>query len=564
MLMLADVHAGSGRIALLRSDLHGEQWLELRTLAGQMLSVIPTEFLPLMPHWSPDGSGVAFGSNDGRLYRYRLGEAAPQLIFSDPELQAGFCEWAPDGNQLVFSAHGRETGQLPSIYTLDTHTGRTLRLTNAPRRVDRFPHWSPSGQWVAFKRQDLDEAEIPPRIYVLDRHSGQCFLTLATPGGNCHSGRHAWRADSSALLVTYWQPSGVELKAIQPHDQATTWRYASETLQDGVFSPDGDGVICICSDELLWLDYPSGALKQRLSLASLAPVRIDFSGPQVGFDQDPAVVYFLGQNSCLYRWTLGGECDCILEDHPQPAARPAYVHEACTVPSRDGRPVPVQRFIPPQPKAPAILYVHGGPGGVIDPNDPFMLRLLAEGIEFVCAAYRGSGGYGQEHEDANRGEYGRVEVWDLVAAALDWKDRTGGSRPLILAGYSYGGFLTLLALAQDDNPWAGGIVLYAVSGLHRMLAHQHKAFPADPAERAAALSERSPLEQAGRIRRPLLIFHGVLDTVATTDEMRAICDRVTAAGGDCELIVYDDDTHGLLRHRDEIHARVVAFVERCG
>ena len=41
--------------------------------------------------------------------------------------------------------------------------------------------------------------------------------------------------------------------------------------------------------------------------------------------------------------------------------------------------MPVQRFIPPRPRSAAILYVHGGPGEAIDPDDPFMLRLLAEG-----------------------------------------------------------------------------------------------------------------------------------------------------------------------------------------
>jgi dipeptidyl aminopeptidase/acylaminoacyl peptidase len=224
----------------------------------------------------------------------------------------------------------------------------------------------------------------------------------------------------------------------------------------------------------------------------------------------------------------------------------------------------VERFIPPEPKRPAVLYVHGGPGGVIDPDDPLMQRLLAEGIEIVCAAYRGSIGYGSEHEDANRGEYGRADVWDIVAAGLDWKNRLGKDRPLILAGYSYGGFLTLLSLAQAGQPFAGGISLWAVSGLHRMVAHLHKAFPAGEAARAAALIDRSPFEQAGRIGSPLLLLHGALDSAATTEEMQSICDRVKAGGGNCELIVYDDDTHGLLRHRDDIHARVLAFVDRFG
>src|SRR4051794_32887440 len=105
MINLANIHTGSGRLAVLRSDLDGKRWLELRTLAGRVLGEIPHEFLPQMPHWSPDGSTLAFGTNDGRLCLYRLGEAVPQVIYSRPGFQAGFCEWAADGNRLVFSAY---------------------------------------------------------------------------------------------------------------------------------------------------------------------------------------------------------------------------------------------------------------------------------------------------------------------------------------------------------------------------------------------------------------------------------------------------------------------------
>jgi dipeptidyl aminopeptidase/acylaminoacyl peptidase len=191
-----------------------------------------------------------------------------------------------------------------------------------------------------------------------------------------------------------------------------------------------------------------------------------------------------------------------------------------------------------------------------------MLLLLAEGIEFVCVAYRGSSGYGLEHQDANRGEYGRADVWDIIAAGQDWKTRFGSNRPLIVTGSSYGGFLALLAMAQAGVPWAGGIVLWGVSGLHRLPAHQHRALPVDPEQQAAARLERSPLEQARYIRGPLLTFHGALDTVATTEEMRAVQNSVLAGGGDCELVVYEDDTHGLQRHRDDILARVQDFLER--
>jgi predicted alpha/beta hydrolase len=139
-------------------------------------------------------------------------------------------------------------------------------------------------------------------------------------------------------------------------------------------------------------------------------------------------VYFLGVNFCLYRWNIGGDSECILEDSSP--VRPAFTHEEYHVPSRDGRPIPVQRFIPATPKLPAILYVHGGPGEAIDPDDPFMLRLLAEGIEFVCVAYRGSR---MDTARNTRKQTGNMagRCLGYPAAGFDWKKRAGEDRPLL-------------------------------------------------------------------------------------------------------------------------------------
>lgn len=558
--MLIDIHTETERLAILSSAPDGGHKILLRTLQGQSLGEISADLLPLGPHWSPDGSTVAFGSNDGLLYTYRPGDIGPKVVYSNQSLQAGFCEWAPDGNQLVFSAFDTEQRTPPNIYCLALDTGVTQHLTNDPATVDRFPHWSPSGQWVVFQRQFLDEPELPRRVYVVEVQSGRCFPLLDDFEGDCETARFGWSPDASSLLVTLSHKGRVELRVIRLQDQSTAWSYESATIQRGAFSPQGDRILCVCSDELLWFAYPQGTLLQRLSLASAASVWNYFTGPQIGFDRQATNVYFVGADACLYRWKIGGNADCILKDSPP--VRPAFTHEEYSVPSRDGRPIPVQRFIPPQLRSAAILYVQGGPGGAIDPDDPFMLRLLAEGVEFVCAAYRGSIGYGAEYEEANRGEYGRADVWDILAAGFDWKKRTGGNRPLILAGYSYGGFLTLLALAQKETPWSGGITLWSVSDLSHMGLHQHRAFPLDPAQQAAARVERSPLRQAVNIHVPVLIFHGALDTVATVEEMKAIQASISGQGEECELVIFDDDTHGLVRHRDEIHARIMSFLSK--
>ncbi|MEN4042502.1 MAG: hypothetical protein ROW39_09170, partial [Anaerolineaceae bacterium] len=159
--MLFDFHAKTERLAVLRIEPDGRHRIELRTLQGQVLGEIPADFLPILSHWSPDGSTIAFDSNDGLLYLFHPGDTGPKVVFADAALQAGFCEWAADGNRLVFSAYDRVLETPPNIYCLALDSGRAFQLTDDPKTVDRFPHWSPSGQWVAFQRQFLDEPELP-------------------------------------------------------------------------------------------------------------------------------------------------------------------------------------------------------------------------------------------------------------------------------------------------------------------------------------------------------------------------------------------------------------------
>ena len=275
------------------------------------------------------------------------------------------------------------------------------------------------------------------------------------------------------MLVKDGQGDATSLCAIRIRDSVAVWTHEAAFIHGGAFSTGGNSVLRIREDDLTWIAFPAGALNDSLPLP--APVKGYFTGPNINLGAEDSV-YFLHEDSAIERWQASGQAVTIFQDKREPG--PPCLHEEYTVISQDGLLVPVQQFIPPDARTPAVLYVHGGPGAPIDPDDATMRRLLGEGYECICAAYRGSAGYGPKHKDANRGEYGRADVRDVVACAQDWKVRTGGSRPLILVGYSYGGFLGLLALAQTETLLASGIILWPVTGLHRLPGHAHRALPA--------------------------------------------------------------------------------------
>jgi dipeptidyl aminopeptidase/acylaminoacyl peptidase len=547
-----DYHPLTHRFAIQREHPLRGAFLSLLTHTGQELAEIAPYYLPLTPRWSPDGERIAFAGNDGVLYQYRLEWQTPKPVFQDPVLQAGFCEWSPDGRQLVFSAFPKDIISPPNIYLLDVNTDQIKAITSDPKTVDRFPQWSPHGKWIAFHREDPTAVKRMKQIYRHEVASGRTEPLLNHPIGSSYQlGRFGWHPTEAVMVLTHTLDEKKYLEIIHVQDRKASLRIEEENISGGAFSPSGNQILCVCQDQLLWLDYPSGKRIARLSLLPLVAVRNSWTGPQIGFEQDETALYFLGEDSAVYRWEMGKDCRPWVQAEPDP--HPEFTTEEYHVSSHDGREIPVIRFIPPHPKPVSVLFVHGGPGETIDPNDPFMLHWITEGIEFVCPAYRGSDGYGSEHRDANRGEYGRADVWDLLAVGLDWQKRFGEGRSQVIIGCSYGGFLTGLAIQQENIPWVGGVALWPVSSLSCLPMHLPRALPLDPVLRDAALIERSPLLWPDKIRVPFLIFHGALDTVARTEELINFQQQSQKYGGWCKLFVYEDDTHGLRRHRAEIH-----------
>lgn len=240
---------------------------------------------------------------------------------------------------------------------------------------------------------------------------------------------------------------------------------------------------------------------------------------------------------------------------------PTFSHREYTVRSKDDRLIPVHSFLPENPNFKGVMLVHGGPGEKVDdPRDPIVLRLLQEGYEVVAPCYRGCFGNGQEHRDANLGEYGRADVWDLLAVGEDWKNKHQTKRPLAIIGYSYGGYLTLLSLSKERNPFERGISLWGVTRIEHLKMHLPRAYPNDKDDREKAVVDRNPLVQANKIKSPLLILHGTQDNTSTNEDVECIQQRIQEHGGSCRVVMYEDG-HGLGRNIQQVYEEVIAFLK---
>jgi len=142
------------------------------------------------PHWSPDGSRIAFYSErdgNGEVYIMNADGSGVTRITNEDALDIPY-DWSPDGRRLVI-ASGR-SGNL-DLYAVEIDDGGAQRLTKG-KGHDLAARWSPDGRRIAFESTRDGNVE----VFIMDVDgSNQINLTVRP------------------LRDTYpvWSPDGVRL-----------------------------------------------------------------------------------------------------------------------------------------------------------------------------------------------------------------------------------------------------------------------------------------------------------------------------------------------------------------
>jgi dipeptidyl aminopeptidase/acylaminoacyl peptidase len=184
---------------------------------------------------------------------------------------------------------------------------------------------------------------------------------------------------------------------------------------------------------------------------------------------------------------------------------------------------------------------------------------------------RGSTGYGKRYEHLDDVALRLDSVRDLAElhAWLAARPEIDGSRAAVY-GRSYGGYMTLAAVAFQPELWAAGISFVGLSNLVTFLENTSEYRRAAREREYGSLAhERDVLERvspAGRIdeiRAPLFLEHGRNDPRVPVGESEYIHRVLTEKGVRCELVIYEDEGHmiGKLANRVDAFERAVAFLD---
>lgn len=204
---------------------------------------------------------------------------------------------------------------------------------------------------------------------------------------------------------------------------------------------------------------------------------------------------------------------------------------------------------------PTVFNLHGGPHAADEDRfSAYRAAWLDAGFAVVEINYRGSTGYGSAWRDALEGRPGLTELED-VAHVHNWAVKSGLTTPelSVVAGASWGGYLTLLALGTQPERWAAGIAGVPVADyvqayadeMEPLRAFDRGLFGGSPEEVPEVYRKASPITYVDQVRAPVLVLAGDNDPRCPIQQILNYLDRLAERKAPFEFYRYDAG-HGSL------------------
>jgi len=613
------------RLAVLTAEMAGARQLftvSLRSGARTQLTASEKDITD--PQWSPDGRRVAYVR--GEEIRILDIDGGRDVLVAGHPAGVSLPRWSPDGRRIAFVSRRRGWSQ---AWLVDAPIPRRGRPAKDPRPPEPRPltatgidvedlEWSADGEDLAvvtFRSPDHRVAEIhlvevatgkERRIAGGGREWAAGPRAVADGGFLYVSDADGWfqvmriAADGRARTVLtsgsreHGEPAGAYGFAPLPSRDGSHFAHIDihDALVDVVITPIGG----------------SRPVKRGRGRPPKNPPPTVAAGAGTVVNPWPGVWRAVGWTADGAWLAAIGESETRPQDLwllPVPGVAPAdsrarqvtdsmpAVLDAAFVPdrtipgerivfkARDGKRIEGTLWRPSgatgkrgSRRVPTVVFPHGGPTWqAYRAWVPFKQLLAREGFAFLDVDFRGSTGYGRDFRNANRGEWGHADAFDMIdagrwAAAQSWSDGR-----LAIYGGSYGGYLVLCALVEEPSLWRAGVDLYGDSEIAESFRHgdrpgrldlgRQMGSPDDPAL-AEVYRRGSPVYRAERVEAPLLILHGRKDRRVVPLMSERMVEALEIEGKHHEVHWYDDEGHGWEKreNRRDAFNRIRSFLRR--
>jgi dipeptidyl aminopeptidase/acylaminoacyl peptidase len=249
--------------------------------------------------------------------------------------------------------------------------------------------------------------------------------------------------------------------------------------------------------------------------------------------------------------------------------------------SFDGKEIPAIYYKPlnasKDNKVPALVWVHGGPGGqsIVDFSTSVQY-YVNHGYAVLQVNNRGSDGYGKAFYKMDNKDHCNGDLKDCIYGKkwLTQQDYIDSSSIGIYGG-SYGGCMVLMALALYPDEFKVGVDLFGVTNWVRTLRSMPPYWEAirksvydemgDPyTADSVQLKNISPLFNCQKITKPLIVFQGANDVRVLPIESEEIVAGVKKNGVPVEYIIYPSEGHGFKKKKNKITTskRTLEFLDK--
>lgn len=507
--------------------------------------------------WSPDGATILYGADKGGNERYGFYSITPdgrheREIIPQSDDFTYFGDFTSDGTGLIYaSTAGGRGGFDLWCAALDGSGPRQV----APGRLGLYPaSIQPRGSLLLMQEA---RGEGAVDVSLFDLATGQ-ERSLFKPETASMYGSFAWAPDGSGFYLS--SDEGREFAAVAYHDLASgQTRTVTAPDHDVVavdLSPDGRFLVWATDEggyhvlhgrdlttgrDLATPDLPRGAY--NLEFARSAPTAvIRVSGPAT-----PGEVWI---------WTPldGVTHQVIAPDWAGIDPSTLILPEPVLFPARDGVPLGGLLYRPAgEGPFPVFLRLHGGPTSHARADwKPDMQYLLSRGIAVLDFDYRGSTGKGKTGASLNDRRLRVNELGDLADAVAWIRAQPGLDGRVAVGGISYGGYLTNAAVGAYPDLFVAGVSEVGVADWVRNLENASPGLQAsdrleygdvqNPDDRAF-IATLSPMNNAGRIRTPLLVQVGANDPRNGAEEQDQFVQAIRDGGGVVLYRRYEGEGH---------------------
>ncbi|RMA82543.1 S9 family peptidase [Umboniibacter marinipuniceus] len=524
--------------------------------------------------WFPEDDRILYSADNGGNELNHLFVLAEDGSVTDltpgENLKASFMGWSDDKAFLYVATNERDPSSF-DLYkvSLSGYQRELIFQNNESLSLEAV---SPDGQFVAVVETlgNTDSAlylievsEEESRARKISEHEGEVNYSVFNFGPDSQSlyystNQHgefvqAWRFDIPSLSHHVYYTADWDV---------TTIRFT------------GDGryrVAAINEDAVTRVEIRDLEDDARVDIPNLPDGNL--SGFQASADGQHMTFYVASDTSPanLYVYSAESESPVALSANlnPEIASENLVASEVVRFNSFDGLAIPGLLYKPvnasPNNRVPAVIWVHGGPGGQSRVGyNPMIQHLVNHGYAVFSVNNRGSSGYGKTFYHLDDLRHGEDDLQDIVFGkkhlqTLNWidHDRIG------IMGGSYGGYMTMAGMAFTDE-FAVGINIFGVTNWERTLTsippwwESFKSYlyaeMGDPATDIERLRRISPLFHADQISRPVLVVQGANDPRVLQIESDEMVAAIRANGIPVEYVLFPDEGHGFRKKANRITA----------